>query len=87
MESANLTDNIVEFKKESLLECPFCKRQGESVIVDEWAKGIDTHLIITISDIGTPKEHCHLHGCVDNPTIMLRMMDYIRKEIEKKVKK
>lgn len=82
-DSAPLTDNVVSIKKDVDLVCPFCARLGERIRVDEWAKNIDTHLVITISDIGTKQEHCHLHGCVNSPALMLRMMEYIKREIDK----
>ena len=83
MESAVLTDNVVEFNNADV-SCQFCKRLGEDVQVEEWHKKIDTHLVVTISGYGTKDEHCHLHGCVDNAQAMLKIMGYIKNEIDKR---
>jgi hypothetical protein len=53
--------------------CNFCPEETE---VPQWGNKIVHHLVITIDS----KNHCHVHGPIDNKELVVKMIDAAKKE-------
>ena len=76
MESASLSENIIEFTPNYPNQCRFCT---EPTNVPAWGKKILEHLIITIDEMG----HVHVHGPLTSAARMRVMLDAAEEEMKK----
>ena len=66
----------IEIEK-NVTKCNFC---NDVVTIPAWSKNIVEHLIVTV-DVDSK---VHVHGPLNNPELISRMISAIEKEVEKR---